>query len=139
MSKIFKTSLLAALVAIYIAASYSPAFSAQKKKNEDTISEANIVFTVEEVLYTINLLQRTSLKGSEVDSFLTVYNLFAQSVTGREKEKNDLKARLTITMPVYTAKLFIAIAQRADLTGAEAGTFKTILAKVANAFAKKKN
>jgi hypothetical protein len=136
MSKILRTTLLTVLLVIFIAATFSVAFAAQKNKE---ISEANIVFTVEELLYTIQLLERTKLTGSEVDSFLMVYDLFAQSVANREKEKKKLKDKLKITMPVHTAKLFIAIAQRAELTGAEAGTFKTIVAKVVNAFAKKGN
>jgi len=121
MRKIFKTIIAAVLVSgIYI-------YTDAKDKN------ISVDFTLEELAFSINILDTIELKGEEVSPFMEIKNKFITIYKKNSTEKNK-SAEINLTLPA--AKNFLFFMQRARLKGADASFFNNISNKMIEAIRK---
>ncbi len=82
--------------------------------------------TLGDVLFTINVLNTVEIKGSEVEAFLDVKNVFVQAAQQAQKEKKSESDELTIEMNMLTANNFLMLFQRASIPGSAAERFQAV-------------
>lgn len=108
----------------------SIAFTAVAQQQSDQSSPQNTILkpkmTLGDVLFTINVLNTVEIKGSEVEAFLDVKNVFVQAAQKAQKEQKSESDELTIEMNMLTANNFLMLFQRANIPGSAAERFQAV-------------
>jgi hypothetical protein len=82
--------------------------------------------TVSDVLFTLEVLSKVTVNGSEVEAFLDVKRVFSNVLDQAQKEKKGENDMLTVEMSVLTANNFLSLFQRANVPGAAAEKFQGV-------------
>ena len=90
-------------------------------------------FTLEELAFSINILDTIELKGEEVSPFMEIKNKLITIYKKNSTEKNK-SSEINLTLPA--AKNFLFFIQRARLKGADASFFNNISNKMIEAIRK---
>lgn len=108
----------------------SVAITAVAQQQGDQSSPQNTILkpkmTLGDVLFTINVLNTVEIKGSEVEAFLDVKNVFVQAAQKAQKEKKSESDELTVEMNMLTANNFLMLFQRANIPGSAAERFQAV-------------
>ncbi len=86
--------------------------------------------TVAEVQFALQLLNRVTLQGNEVEAFLEVQRTLQNALKQATDAKKGPQDEAGIKLPLPVAQNLLAFMQRAQLTGAEAPVYKQITDKI---------
>lgn len=100
--------------------------AAEKKK-------ITVEFTVDELAFSINIMNSIVLTGEEVTPFLDIRNML---VTEYKKVSSGKKKEVELEFTIPMAKNFLFFMQRGKLKGAEAAVFSDISSKMVEAIKK---
>lgn len=82
--------------------------------------------TVSDVLFTLEVLSKVTINGSEVEAFLDVKRIFSNVLDQAQKDKKGENDMLAVEMSVLTANNFLSLFQRANVPGAAAEKFQGV-------------
>lgn len=82
--------------------------------------------TVSDVLFTLEVLSKVTINGSEVEAFLDIKRIFSNVLDQAQKDKKAENDMLTVEMSVLTANNFLSLFQRANVPGAAAEKFQGV-------------
>jgi len=86
--------------------------------------------TVAEVQFALQLLNRVTLQGNEVEAFLEVQRTLQNALKQATDAKKGPQDEAGMKLPLPVAQNLLAFMQRAQLTGAEAPVYKQITDKI---------
>ncbi len=86
--------------------------------------------TVAELQFTLQLLNRVTLQGNEVEAFLEVQRTLQKALQEANDAKKGTQDEVELKLPLPVAQNLLAFMQRAQLTGTEAPVYKQITDKI---------
>ncbi len=117
-------------VCVVVAAAVAVGAFAQQQAQSDQSSPQNTILkptmTLGDVLFAINVLNTVEIKGSEVEAFLDVKNVFVKAAQEAQKAKKTESDQVTIEMNLLTANNFMMLFQRASIPGSAAERFQAV-------------
>ncbi len=121
-SSVFMCAVVAAAVAV-------GAFAQQQAQSDQSSPQNTILkptMTLGDVLFAINVLNTVEIKGSEVEAFLDVKNVFVKAAQEAQKAKKTESDQVTVEMNLLTANNFMMLFQRASIPGSAAERFQAV-------------
>ncbi len=97
------------------------------------------VFTVDDAVFAYNTLNTVEIKGGEVEAFIEVRKIFENAIKQARKDEKKGDDKITIEMNLLAAQNFYNLIARAQITGAQADSYKRVQDAVTDAAKALKN
>ena len=125
------TLLIAVMLFLGISAIYAQ--NPQSIQDQQKAIKINPVFSLDDLIFAYNILNSVEINGSEVDAFIEVRTLFANTIKSAQTANKKSADEISVEMNILMAQNLFNLISRAKITGSQAEQYKRVQDAITNA------
>ena len=125
------TLLIAVMLFLGISAIYAQ--NPQSIQDQQKAIKINPVFSLDDLIFAYNILNSVEINGSEVDAFIEVRTLFANTIKSAQTANKKSADEINVEMNILMAQNLFNLISRAKITGSQAEQYKRVQDAITNA------